>query len=709
MLPATKKLLEEHRQQVKDWLYDIDAIKRSFQQLAVEFSFECCVYITGSIENRIAVLYHPKRSFIVILHDEPKSFLDSDLAAGLTSIEWISPGILAAEISKDLINNILSPSIKLIGLFHPENFPLPRFHLALSDIAGAVRYNMLGSVALSDMQLNDSLTSIKTEINEKRFDVLGISVTFGQQDLLEELLDSIQIIEDYIPLTVVGGSLAALNSDLILKKYPSVIVAKGYGESTMQDIVKYWKNELSLEEINDICYVSSTGEIKSNPKKKNDLDFRPIPELDLLSKTLELKGVMQLEASRGCTYFCSFCPREHKGKWYGGDFSSYKNVLNYISKIFESYPNIPKKIFLVDEEFVGYKGDSVITRAKNVADVLKANEFKFETSTRIDQVYRPKENREWHIARIAFWRYLIANGLDRVLFGVESGVNSILKRFNKVTTSVQNVYAIRTLSLIGVPVRYTYITFDPLMSMDELVESYTFQGRKDLLLASKCGLTDDELFDTVFDEQYAQEHNQSLPLYREIPYMLVSMECLLNSPYLALVEKQGLAGAINLQMGKRESGYLDPVIGLFSQFSQFWIDRNFALDYCLKSILKVTESEERRRVDDLRFIIKDFAYNLLGSMLYIATEKVRLRSPIDNYIIDLSKKWKNKSDTYENILENLLNYYLENLTEHFISFYDDIRSTISDQSIILIEKELAAWQQKIDWKLINDYRINENC
>jgi hypothetical protein len=84
----------------------------------------------------------------------------------------------------------------------------------------------------------------------------------------------------------------------------------------------------------------------------------------------------------------------------------------------------------------------------------------------IDQVVQPEVDRVWHLDRARMWRQLCARGLRRCLFGAESGVNSILTRFNKETTSSQNALAIRTLSALGVPTRFTYITFDHLMPHD---------------------------------------------------------------------------------------------------------------------------------------------------------------------------------------------------------------------------------------------------
>ena len=90
-----------------------------------------------------------------------------------------------------------------------------------------------------------------------------------------------------------------------------------------------------------------------------------------------------------------------------------------------------------------------------------------------------------------------------MLFGVESGVDSILERFNKETTGYQNALAIRTLSALGVPTRFTYITFDQLMTLEELKATYAFQGRTDLLLRPMPHLSAEEIVQGVRDEEFA--------------------------------------------------------------------------------------------------------------------------------------------------------------------------------------------------------------
>jgi hypothetical protein len=63
--------------------------------------------------------------------------------------QWLSP----AEITEEGHHRLLRPRLRLTSL-HPENFPLPRFPLAISDLARAARATLLGRVELMDMQLS---------------------------------------------------------------------------------------------------------------------------------------------------------------------------------------------------------------------------------------------------------------------------------------------------------------------------------------------------------------------------------------------------------------------------------------------------------------------------------------------------------------------------------------------------------------------------
>jgi hypothetical protein len=48
---------------------------------------------------------------------------------------WLSP----ARVTGEAVRRLTSPRVLLVALYHPEHFPLPRFPLAISDLARAAR------------------------------------------------------------------------------------------------------------------------------------------------------------------------------------------------------------------------------------------------------------------------------------------------------------------------------------------------------------------------------------------------------------------------------------------------------------------------------------------------------------------------------------------------------------------------------------------
>lgn len=666
-----------------------DIVNRTLLLKKSKIDFEFFPILSDKISN---LFFEAHQENILIIHKNDISY----------TIQFINP--------QDFLYKIQKPNVKLISLYHQENFPLPRFPLGISDIAAAIRKNYLGKVSLSDMQFGKSIDDMFNEIKIEQPDIIGVSATFGQQDLIESLIGEVQNIPNYKPLIIFGGSLSTLNAEKLLEMFPTSLVSKGYGETTMQDVVKYWLKIIPIDKINFIVYNQNNKTVLTE-QRKYDKNIFSNPELDLLDDTLKFNGVMQLESSRGCTYHCSFCPRSHKGQWSGETGSEFEKLIPFVKNIFDKHPNINSKIFLVDEEFVGYKFHQigVQNRALQVAELLRSYGFKFESSTRIDQVYQPfKKDREWQIERINFWKCLIENGLDRMLFGVESGVNSILKRFNKHSTSEQNVIAIRILTTIGVPLRLTYITFDPLMTLEELILSYKFQGRKDILLKANNSMTSEQILKAVFNENYVSKNSIGLCLFTEITYMLVSMESLLGSEYLKLVEAAGLAEEHIFSMGKRKAKYRDRNIGFISLYSQKWIDRNFSLDYLLKSIIKISKKDIRSTVILLRVRIKHYSFSLLGKMLALITSDIKyLHEPTPNEIYQIEgliSMWNTQASENKNeeIFFELLSLHFSLLVDEFTNELTRLKPQIKADDFEMIEKQVKKWISIKDWKLINN-------
>jgi len=258
---------------------------------------------------------------------------------------------------------------------------VPRFPLGISDLARAVRSTLIGQVRLMDMQLGVTLDDIVTTVLDDRPDILGVSATFGQHDLLVGLLDAVGELSEP-PLVLAGGSLTARNERLLLRRYPWLLIARGAGEPTIADVLAYWHGDLDLPQVRGIGYIGTahgTGRMRAlavgNYRKTATMANRAqtdiFPELDLLATTFDHRGVAQLESSRGCTNYCSFCPRGHKGSWSGTDPGALSWIIRAIAEVFDLYPEVSRTLYLVDEEFID-RGPDAVPRALAVADVLHA-------------------------------------------------------------------------------------------------------------------------------------------------------------------------------------------------------------------------------------------------------------------------------------------------------------------------------------------------
>lgn len=477
-----------------------------------------------------------------------------------------------------------------------------------------------------------------------------------------------------------------------MDRYPNLLIARAAGEPTIRDVLAHWHGDLRREEIHGIGFngaargpgtlaVGRRRTAKPVSSSQDDI----LPELDLLPATFDHRGVAQIEGSRGCTNFCSFCPRGHKGQWTGGQPQSFPWLLEEMGQVFDQYPHISRTVYLVDEEFVGRGADSV-PRALEMAGTLHRAGFAWETSCRIDQVVREDRDLTWHQERAAMWRTLVERGLRRCLFGVESGVDSILDRFNKETTGEQNALAIRTLSALGVPTRYTYISFDQLMTFEELRATYDYQGRTDLLLRPMPELSVEEIVEGVRDPQWVKEAATGRPFHSGISYMLVSMECLIGAAYTKKAQAAGLTGQIQPAMGRQEAAFADWRIGVASQWAQLWVDRNFALDYTFKSFEKILDGIPRQAVRRARVVLKDAAYTAFGLMLS-AIGDTDLDGPDDGV---LSAR-----------LRSHLEAEIGTLTQRMEAVTEQVTDVLPLSHARQLAYEHERWAGARDWKSIN--------
>jgi hypothetical protein len=268
------------------------------------------------------------------------------------------------------------------------------------------------------------------------------------------------------------------------------------------------------------------------------------------------------------------------------------------------------------------------------------------------------------------------------------------------------VLAVRTLTALGVPIRCTYITFDPLMTMSELVQSYRFLGRRDILLTASVGRSLDDLLAMVQDDDNADAWSSREPFHSCVSYMLVSMECLLGSPYLRAVERAGLALDVVPLMGRRNALYRDPAIGYMSDWAQRWVDRNFAFDYTLKSLEKVSPPAQQHALRGLRRTLKASGYALLGRMLAWATGDPTLLpqecGPELGPVERRSAGLLHDRAACDAAMRELLDPHYQDLTKVISPHLRPLATSLGEHRGGVLLEQASRWMRKRDWSLIND-------
>ena len=219
-------------------------------------------------------------------------------------------------------------------------------------------------------------------------------------------------------------------------------VVHGEGEQASVELLEAWSNGKNGAGIPGISVLDG-GRLESGPERalEKDLDSYPFPNWDLLPvnrySLLPLgtvaKPIVAVAASRGCPYRCTYCALENQGKIYRK--RSVGNVVDEIEYDVRQFG--VKQIGFMDPIFpMGRKhaiefSQEMIRRGLNEKVV-------WLSELRTDSVDR--EALEW----------LKKSGCRRLVFGIESGVDSLLKTVNKKNKASVSRETIRHCREVGI-------------------------------------------------------------------------------------------------------------------------------------------------------------------------------------------------------------------------------------------------------------------
>lgn len=595
------------------------------------------ILVTGGIDQR-AVFAHREGEGTLVSLNGP-IVRNKLLAVYPDAVEVDDPTscVSAARIEAKALVSLTTPHLHLVSLSFPETkvadtYPIngamrSSFPINLGMIAAATRDQMIGVTTMVDQKFTP-LDTILDGIDRERPDILGVSVNFAQFPSFQEFMEGVTVISGYSPFIVVGGITPALDPDHYFEQYPDLVVGTGCGGETMQDIMRLWNHGFDrsdLSEVRGATYLDlATSQIVRNIRRS--VYRGDVPELDLLEETLRRNGNVVLETSRGCQFACTFCPRKPYGKWRPSNNTNWESTVRHVEKVAQKYPDWRRKVTIADEDVLGSPKKRQTQKLLSNSGVLEKHKMRGIISFRADHIYNPDMDRDWHVDSVKFCRELArGNKIVAVVIGVESLVPTQLERYGKGETPDQVIKALRILKLCGVPLYLGSITFDHLMTMDELVASYIEMSRTDVLMKKRDDLSEEEILNGVEDEEFVRKNALNAPFYRALRSKgFDSMHVFMGSGYARQVEREGLITGQDHNIAAYEATYRDPSIGLMPRYGAQFMDFEYRLNESLRKSGIIFEDLPR----GLLRLRSDDAYLLLGKLISIANRDLSIISQL---------------------------------------------------------------------------------
>jgi anaerobic magnesium-protoporphyrin IX monomethyl ester cyclase len=207
------------------------------------------------------------------------------------------------------------------------------------------------------------------------------------------------------------------------------VAVRGQGEETFVEIVSRLAQGRSLEGCAGCTVRLADGSIQENPS-------RPLAQIDKfrahdyalipVERYFELKGKRQLDyiSSQGCNFRCAFCsdPFVYGRKWVGLEPTRMALRLKELCDRYQfDDVNFQDETFFTQRDRVQALADKIVESGMKIT---------WAATMRADQGVRLPE---------AVWASCKRSGLRRLLVGVESGSNEMLKRIRK-DIKIEQVY-----------------------------------------------------------------------------------------------------------------------------------------------------------------------------------------------------------------------------------------------------------------------------
>lgn len=500
----------------------------------------------------------------------------------------------------------------LLVALHSYRFPFVGESQGICAISGYLKANFPGiRVNMMDLQISTPADVMNFVLTERPA-LVGISVkqqTFGQLlDLYDRIENSVP--PENRPVCVIGNATPSLCAETILKNYlRGVVIGVGEGEPVMADMYRFIRNELKLREVQNATFWHR-GKITTTPKSWLSPQQMVLPDRSNSASFYKAGGEIYLESSRGCAYGkCAFCSSKYLlGAGLGNQSWRPRPEDLVIEDLKFLVSQGVKHVTLADEDFFGFSS-SINERAKTFAEtIIKSGiNIQFRINARVNSllsICKPWSQNKKNIELIGL---LKRAGLVKVFIGLESVVESQLRRYSKGFHIEQFHSLYPYLAAHQIQCELGLILFDPLMTLQELRESLSVLQDKGYI----------GMVSSVFKE----------------------LRLLPGNPYLCRIKEaeekrdKKILGPFDIYQHRYEVlAYQDEDIDAIAGYMRRWIEPEYRLYYAMRIITQYTSrevdkvaisSKSRKMCFSVISGLKALGFGILSDMLKVVEKKGR--------------------------------------------------------------------------------------
>ena len=333
------------------------------------------------------------------------------------------------------------------------------------QLAACIREHGMTVEVVDGILMNLRIADIKKIVDNSSAKIIGLTMF---QANYRAVMDVILYIKRLYPDKIIfsGGTYSSIVYDKLLTRHKEIdYVVVGDGDEAVPLLCQAL---LRGENPSDVAGVARRegDTVILKPPVPIEMDTIPFLSRDFSSQIKQFDFSFSMVTSRGCGHgVCAFCylPMYQKNSLHPKfRYRSPQKVVDEMVYLRNQYGI--SRVTFVDEDYFGVHSIG-IPRAEAIADMLIAQKVGvgYYVNARINSLVE--------VIRRGLLPKLAESGLRYVFVGIESGSDTILKKYKK-GTSVEKIHGVvDELARYNIKINPGLITFDPDLTVDQVVDN----------------------------------------------------------------------------------------------------------------------------------------------------------------------------------------------------------------------------------------------